>query len=133
MESILSVKNLTKHYPGFALEGVSLDLIPGRIMGLIGKNGAGKSTLLKSMLNMVHPDGGSVTMFGRDFYKNEKACKEKLGIVFGGIDFYPLKKLSAITACYRRFYPGWEQEKYEKRLKVFASTKTSSSGHFQTV
>ena len=119
MESILSVKNLTKHYPGFALEGVSLDLIPGHIMGLIGKNGAGKSTLLKSMLNMVHPDGGSVTMFGRDFYKNEKACKEKLGIVFGGIDFYPLKKLSAITACYHRFYPGWEQEKYEKRLKVF--------------
>ena len=41
MESILSVKNLTKHYPGFALEGGSLDLIPGRIMGLIGKNGAG--------------------------------------------------------------------------------------------
>lgn len=119
MESILSVRGLTKRYPGFTLENVSLDLMPGRIMGLIGKNGAGKSTLLKSMLGMVRPDSGTVTMFGQDFYKNEKACKENTGIVFGGIDFYPLKKLSAITACYRRFYPGWEQEKYIGRLKTF--------------
>ena len=53
MEAVLSVQNITKHYPGFALENVSFSLAPKRIMGLIGKNGAGKSTTLKSILNMV--------------------------------------------------------------------------------
>ena len=41
METVLSVQNITKHYPGFALENVSFSLAPNRIMGVIGKNGAG--------------------------------------------------------------------------------------------
>ena len=74
MEAVLSVKNITKHYPGFALENVSFSLAPKRIMGLIGKNGAGKSTTLKSILNMVSPENGSVTMFQKNFYQHEKLC-----------------------------------------------------------
>lgn len=91
MEAVLRVQGLNKHYPGFALEDVSFSLAPNRIMGLIGKNGAGKSTTLKAILNMVSPERGRVTMFGNDFYQHEKACKQRLGVVFGGIDFYPLK------------------------------------------
>ena len=78
-------------------------------MGLIGKNGAGKSTTLKSILNMVHPESGTVSMLGKDFYRHEKECKQTIGVVFGGIDFYPLKKLSAITAVTRRFYQDWNR------------------------
>lgn len=40
MGAVLSVQNITKHYPGFTLENVSFSLEPKRIMGLIGKNGA---------------------------------------------------------------------------------------------
>ena len=87
MEAVLRVQGLNKHYPGFALEDVSFSLAPNRIMGLIGKNGAGKSTTLKAILNMVSPERGRVTMFGNDFYQHEKACKQRLGVVFGGIDF----------------------------------------------
>lgn len=104
---LLSVNHLSKRYPGFALQQVSFSVYPGRIMGLIGKNGAGKSTTLKSILNMVHPDSGDVKMFGMDFYQHEKECKQQIGVVFGGVDFYPLKKLSSITAVTRRFIaPG---------------------------
>ena len=108
MEAVLSVQNITKHYPGFALENVSFSLAPKRIMGLIGKNGAGKSTTLKSILNMVSPENGSVTMFQKNFYQHEKECKQRIGVVFGGIDFYPLKKLSTITAVTRKFYTNWD-------------------------
>ena len=97
---LLSVNHLSKRYPGFALQQVSFSVYPGRIMGLIGKNGAGKSTTLKSILNMVHPDSGDVKMFGMDFYQHEKECKQQIGVVFGGVDFYPLKKLSSITAVF---------------------------------
>ncbi|NCU18956.1 ATP-binding cassette domain-containing protein [Pallidibacillus pasinlerensis] len=51
-------------------------------MGLIGKNGAGKSTTLKSMLNLVHPDEGTIEMFGNNFKQNEESCKQELGVVW---------------------------------------------------
>ena len=108
MKEILSVKNLKKTYPGFSLQNVSFSIRPGRIMGLIGKNGAGKSTTLKAMLNMARPDGGAVQMFNMDFFQNEKACKQEIGVVFGGIDYYPLKKLRSITNVTRRFYDKWD-------------------------
>ena len=120
MEAVLRVQGITKHYPGFALEDVSFSLAPNRIMGLIGKNGAGKSTTLKAILNMVSPERGCVTLFGSDFRQHEKACKQKIGVVFGGIDFYPLKKLSAITAVTRKFYTNWDETQYQTYLKRFA-------------
>lgn len=120
MEAVLSVQNINKHYPGFALENLSFSLAPNRIMGLIGKNGAGKSTTLKAILNMVSPENGSVTMFQKNFYQHEKECKQRIGVVFGGIDFYPLKKLSAITAVTRKFYTNWDQAQYQKYIKRFA-------------
>lgn len=119
MKAVLNVENITKHYDGFVLENVSFSLAPKRIMGLIGKNGAGKSTTLKSILNMVSPENGSVTMFQKDFYRNEKECKQRIGVVFGGIDFYPLKKLSTITSVTRKFYTNWDQVQYQKYIKFF--------------
>ncbi len=119
MNESLAVHNLKKSYPGFNLQNVSFSVLPGRIMGLIGKNGAGKSTTLKAILHMVHADNGTVKMFGKDFFQFEKECKQKIGVVFGGIDYYPLKKLSSITKVTRRFYEDWDQQKYEGYLKRF--------------
>lgn len=63
--NLLSVENLSKKYPAFELKDVSFDVKQGSIMGFIGKNGAGKSTTLKAMLNMVHPDSGTIEMLGK--------------------------------------------------------------------
>ena len=82
-----SCKRTYKHYPKFRLQDITFTLKWGRIMGLIGKNGAGKTTTLKSLLNLVHPDRGYVEMFGQDFHRNEKQCKQKIGVVLGGVDF----------------------------------------------
>ena len=120
MNDLLGVEHLNKHYAGFALNDVSFSVKPGRIMGLIGKNGAGKSTTLKSILHMVQPESGTVTMLDKDFYGHEKECKQDIGVVFGGIDFYPLKKLSAITAVTRQFYQNWDQERYNDYLRQFS-------------
>lgn len=120
METVLRVDGLYKSYPGFSLENVTFSLNSGRIMGLIGKNGAGKSTTLKSILNMVRLQRGSVTMFEKNFHQNEKECKQRIGVVFGGIDFYPLKKLSTMTAVTRTFYKNWDQEQYQLYIKRFS-------------
>ena len=116
---ILSVQNLCKKYEKFELKNVSFSLESGYIMGFIGRNGAGKTTTLKSMLNLVHPDGGKIMMFGKDFAKDEFACKQKVGFVLGGVDYYPKKKLKTITNVTKRFYDEWDEKKYEDYLKRF--------------
>lgn len=62
----LAVRDLSVSYRGRrALEGVSLTLRPGRLVGVVGPNGAGKSTLLKACLGLVPIDSGQVQFFGR--------------------------------------------------------------------
>jgi ABC-2 type transport system ATP-binding protein len=55
---IISAKNLTKRYGDFkALDSISLDVAPGRIVGLIGPNGAGKTTALRCLLGLSTFEG----------------------------------------------------------------------------
>lgn len=117
--NLLTVKNLSKKYPAFELKDVSFDVKQGSIMGFIGKNGAGKSTTLKSMLGLVHPDGGVIRMLGKDFNQNEAWCKQNIGVVLGGIDYYPKKKLKTITRVTSRFYEKWDDAKYRQALQLF--------------
>ena len=117
--NVLEVQGLTKRYPAFTLKGVSFDVPQGAVMGFIGRNGAGKSTTLKSILGMVHPDAGAVRVFGMDYAENERAIRRELGVVLGGIDFYPKKKIKTITDVTRRFYNNWDEEKYRHYLELF--------------
>lgn len=116
----LEVRALRKEYPAFTLQDVSFDVPQGAIMGFIGRNGAGKSTTLKSILGLVHPNSGTVRFFDSDVAEDEKAFKERLGVVLGGIDFYPKRKIKDITAVTRRFYPNWDDAKYQHYCKLFS-------------
>lgn len=116
----LEVKGLQKVYPAFTLQDVSFTVPQGAIVGFIGRNGAGKSTTLKSILGLVHPDAGEVLFEGGDVREEEKLFKENIGVVLGGIDFYPKKTVKTITAVTKRFYSNWSEEKYRHYLEVFA-------------
>ncbi len=116
---ILTVGNLRKSYPGFELKNVTFSLEEGYIMGFIGRNGAGKTTTLKSILNLVHPEGGQVMMGGLDFKDNELDCKQLLGWVSGAADYYPKKKLGTGVAVVRRFYENWDDGVFSGYLKRF--------------
>ena len=118
--NVLEVRELRKTYPAFTLKDVSLDVPQGAIVGFIGRNGAGKSTTLKSILGLVHPDGGTVRAFGLDYAANEAAIRRRIGVVLGGIDFYPTTKVGVITDVTRRFYSNWDEDKYRHYLELFA-------------
>ena len=118
-EKVLEIRGLCKDYPAFHLKDVSFSLERGRIMGFIGRNGAGKTTTLKSALNIVHPAAGELKYFGLDFAENELEIKRRIAFVSGGANYYPNKKLAAITAVTRSFYEHWDEEAYRRYLKLF--------------
>ena len=62
-----------------ALDGVSLELRQGEVLGLLGPNGAGKSTALAIMLGLRRPDHGSAELFGRD--PRDTEARRDIGVV----------------------------------------------------
>ena len=119
MEYILEVNSLTKMYPAFELKPISFHIKAGEVMGFIGRNGAGKTTTLKSILNLVHPDAGSVRILGMNYLDNEAHIKQQIGYAVGGINYYKRKKLKDIVAITRIFYDNWDNEAYHHYLAAF--------------
>ena len=70
MSSALKIENLTVSYKHgsnkerLAIDGVSLDIGEGSILGLLGPNGAGKTTLIKAIIGLINIRSGSVSVFG---------------------------------------------------------------------
>ena len=63
---MLTARDLTRRLRGRPLvAGVTLDIRPAEMLGLIGPNGSGKSTLLRMLAGLVRPDGGQVTLDGK--------------------------------------------------------------------
>lgn len=70
----IQLHNVNVTYPGglHAIKNASLQLKTGQICGLVGMNGAGKSTLFKSLMGLITPDTGSITLNGRPIPKSLK-------------------------------------------------------------
>lgn len=117
--SIVKINNLNKTYPAFKLNNISFDIEEGKITGFIGRNGAGKTTTIKSMLNLIHPDSGEITYFGKSLYENESEIKKHIGYSTGSVNWYPRKKIKDIIKIVSRFYDTWDDNAYRKYLDLF--------------
>jgi ABC-2 type transport system ATP-binding protein len=62
-----------------AVDGVDLDVYAGEILGLLGPNGAGKTTTIRVLTTLLPPDGGDVTVFGRDVTTEPLAVRQLTG------------------------------------------------------
>ena len=79
---VLKLSGIVKNFPGTkALDGASLNVYAGKVMGLLGENGAGKSTLMKIIVGIYAPDQGQMVYHGKKTqFDSVKASKEN-GIV----------------------------------------------------
>jgi ribose transport system ATP-binding protein len=78
---LLEMSGITKRFPGvIALRGVSLHLVAGEVLALMGENGAGKSTLMKILGGAQPPDEGSIKVDGKEVVIDSVREAKRLGI-----------------------------------------------------
>jgi ABC-2 type transport system ATP-binding protein len=80
--TVIEVEDLEKNFDDVeALNGVSLEVQEGEIIGVLGPNGAGKSTLMNILTGQIDRDSGYVEVLGEDPGKNSAELRKKLGIL----------------------------------------------------
>ncbi len=89
MTNVLQVQDAKKRFGATqALDGLSLELREGELLGLLGPNGAGKTTLVRALSGRVRLDSGTLSLFGQHI--DGDARREGLGVVPQEIALYPL-------------------------------------------
>nr|WP_320060086.1 ABC transporter ATP-binding protein [uncultured Bacteroides sp.] len=87
----IEVENITKSYGKGkikALRGVSFNVKPGELFGIIGPDGAGKTTLFRLLTTLLLPDSGTATVDGLDVVKDYKAIRQRVGYMPGRFSLY---------------------------------------------
>lgn len=112
----LEIRNLTKTFPGFQLDNLSLTLPQGCIMGLIGENGAGKSTTIKLILDMLRKDSGTITILGRDNQDNIRLTKEDVGVVMDEVGLPDSLTTKQVGRVMKHTFQNWRQDEYDRLL-----------------
>ena len=139
MTAPLIVNNVAKSFNGRkALDGVSLEIREGEVLGLLGPNGAGKSTLVRTIMGRVTPNAGEVVIFGAKALAGDNAAREQVGVVPQEIALYPLLTARENLMVFGRYY-GLSGEKLDYAIqesltwaglteRAFDTTKKLSGG-----
>ena len=86
---MIEFRDVTKDYDGkLALNHLNLTLESGEIVGLIGHNGAGKSTTIKSLVSVINPTQGQISVDDKELSSNRLEIKKKIGYVADSPDLF---------------------------------------------
>ncbi|MGE7183349.1 ABC transporter ATP-binding protein [Peribacillus sp. NPDC006672] len=116
--SLLEIKQLVGGYTKTpVLKGISFDIQPNELVGLIGLNGAGKSTTIKHIIGLMEPKGGSVSIHGKtlgqdpDTYRKQFTYVPETPILYDELTLEEHLKLTAMAH-------GLEESTYKERMDV---------------
>lgn len=115
---ILEMKNVIKQYDNFKLN-CSLTVNPGCVTGFIGQNGAGKSTTFKSILDLIHIDGGEITVFDKPHTSLTNRDKEDIAVVLADSGFSGFLTIEKIIPVMAAMYKSFHKEDFIKRCEHF--------------
>lgn len=125
-EPVVSARSLEKTFRDFwrrpvvrAVRGISFEVMPGEIFGLLGPNGSGKSTTLRMALGLLHPSGGELSVFGRS--PRDVSSKARIGFLPEESCIYPFLTARETLVFYGSLFdlPGRERsERVEQLLEM---------------
>ncbi len=92
------------------LRDLSFDVMPGDVIGVLGKNGAGKTTLLELMLGFTPPTAGAINVFGHPSRAMPGAVKQRVGFVPQQDELLDSLVVADQISLIASFYPNWNEE-----------------------
>ena len=119
-KTIVEIRNVVKRFKKkVALDGVSLTVDRGRIIGLLGANGAGKSTLLRHMIGLYLADEGECRTFGVDAGKLGPAELGRIGYVHQEGELLEWMNVGQLIRYVSAYYASWDKQLEEKYIADF--------------
>jgi branched-chain amino acid transport system ATP-binding protein len=113
---MLKVESLQVTIKGFViLRGVSLEIPPGGLVGLVGRNGAGKTTTLKGIMGLTSVTGGTITLDGNDLVQVPGHKRAPLGIGYMPED---RRLIGALTVEDNILMPAWVTGRTDDRKRL---------------
>lgn len=114
---MVKVDNLIKNYGDFRLE-ISLEIPAGTVTGIVGKNGAGKSTTIKAILGLIKPDGGHVTIKGKEANALTGREKASIGVALSDSGFSSYLRVEDVICILRKMYPNFDEDFFRSSCRA---------------
>jgi ABC-2 type transport system ATP-binding protein len=115
---VIDSVGLVKRFgPRTVLDGVTLRVPHGQVIGLLGLNGSGKSTLIKCLLGLLRPDAGTAALLGTDSWQLAAREKSLIGYVPQETTLYPWLTVRQTVAYVSSFYSRWDRAWGEELIR----------------
>lgn len=128
---MVKIENLRKSYVSFSLD-CSMEILPGRVTGLIGQNGAGKSTTFKAVLGLISPEGGNISIFGKNIRDFDTADKQKIGVVLSDSGFSGYLSVKDLIPVMENIYDSFDKDFFVSQAEKFALPLNKKIKEFST-
>jgi len=120
------------------LNGLTLGVEAGQVVGLLGRNGAGKTTLLRLAMGMLAPQSGQVRVFDLDPRRQAVEVKQRIGYVSEEQILPPFLRVGQVIDLHRGLFPTWDPALAGRLIERFdisarAKIKTLSKGQARQV
>jgi len=130
----ITIDGLEKYYGSFkALHGVDLKVIRGEILGFLGPNGAGKTTTIRCMLDLIHPQSGTISVLGLNPQAEPEAIKARVGYLPGELHLDENMTAQQIFRYFNRLRgnrSNWDFiQELSDRLKLELKTPIKNFSH----
>src|SRR5690242_6960680 len=97
-KAVIQAVSLSKRYGRvLALDGLTLDVRAGEVLGFLGPNGAGKTTAIRLLMGFLRPTAGSAQVHGLDCWRDSPAVHARTGYLPGEVRLWPKMTARAIA------------------------------------
>ncbi|MEH7226778.1 ABC transporter ATP-binding protein [Bacillus sp. JJ1566] len=104
-QNVIELTNISKSYGDVkAVDGITLQVKKGEILGIIGANGAGKSTTLEIMMGIRKPDAGTIKVLCMNVEEASNEIKQKIGIQLQQTALYDRIKVKEALKLFSSYY-----------------------------